>query len=124
MISLASRVSKAGAGGRASTGSRASAGSRASTGRSRLTTGTLAALLALGSAQFIVMAPAAQAAETQLSETGWVATSNTTSSAADAPANAIDGNASTRFSSDADQASGMFFQVNLGSSQSFNQIVL
>jgi hypothetical protein len=60
--------------------------------------------------------------ETQLGETGWTASSNTNSSAADAPANAIDGNIATRFSSDAVQASGMWFQVNLGSAQSFNQI--
>src|SRR6202034_42760 len=62
------------------------------------------------------------AAEPPLSETGWTASSNTSSSAGDAPANAIDGNTSTRFSSDADQASGMYFQVNLGSAQAFNQI--
>jgi hypothetical protein len=65
---------------------------------------------------------AAAAAETPLSETGWTASSNTSSGSGDAPANAIDGNTSTRFSSDADQASGMYFQVNLGSAQTFNQI--
>ena len=65
---------------------------------------------------------AATAAETPLSETGWTASSNTSSGSGDAPANAIDGNTSTRFSSDADQASGMYFQVNLGSAQAFNQI--
>ena len=92
--------------------------------RTRLLAGSIATMLALGTAQFLAATPAAQAAETQLSETGWVASSNTTSSAADAPANAIDGNVSTRFSSDAFQASGMFFQVNLGSAQTFNQIVL
>src|ERR1700761_4704735 len=86
--------------------------------------GVLATLVALATVQFAAVAPSAQAAETQLSETGWTASSNTTSSAADAPANAIDGNASTRFSSDAFQASGMFFQVNLGSAQTFNQIKL
>ena len=65
---------------------------------------------------------AAAAAETPLSETGWVASSNTSSGSGDVPANAIDGNISTRFSSDADQASGMYFQVNMGSAQTFNQI--
>src|SRR5579863_9162371 len=92
--------------------------------RTRLLASAIAAMLAFGTAQFLAVTPAAQAAETQLSETGWVASSNTNSSAADAPANAIDGNLSTRFSSDAFQASGMYFQVNLGSSQTFNQIVL
>jgi F5/8 type C domain len=67
-------------------------------------------------------APASAATETALPETGWTASSNTNSSAADAPANAIDGNINTRFSSDADQASGMYFQVNMGSAQTFNQI--
>ena len=73
-------------------------------------------------AQAATSSPQAAAAETALSETGWTASSNTNSSAADAPANAIDGNINTRFSSDAAQASGMYFQVNLGSSQTFNQI--
>ncbi|WP_182453501.1 discoidin domain-containing protein [Streptacidiphilus sp. P02-A3a] len=61
--------------------------------------------------------------ETALSETGWSATAST-SSAADPPSNAIDGNLATRYSSDAYQAAGMWFQVNLGSAQSFNQIEL
>lgn len=63
----------------------------------------------------------AAAAETALGETGWTASSST-ASAGDPPANAIDGNINTRFSTDADQASGQWFQVNLGSSQTFNQI--
>jgi len=60
--------------------------------------------------------------ETVLSESGWTATSNTSSSAGDAPQNAISGNTGARFSSDADQASGMYWQVNMGSAQTFNQI--
>ena len=59
----------------------------------------------------------------QLSETGWVASSNTNSSAGDAPQNAIDGSGG-RFSSDADQAPGMYWQVNMGSQQTFNEVVL
>jgi hypothetical protein len=80
-----------------------------------------AACLAGGAAQAIPSAASAQS-ETPLSEAGWTASTNTGSSSADAPANAIDGNISTRFSSDADQASGMWFQVNLGSSVTFDQI--
>ena len=60
----------------------------------------------------------------QLSETGWVASSNTNSSAGDAPQNAIGGTAGTRFSSDADEAPGMYWQVNMGSKQTFNEVVL
>jgi F5/8 type C domain len=65
----------------------------------------------------------AAATETPLSETGWTASANT-NSAGDPPANAIDGNLNTRYSSDADQAAGQYWQVNLGSSQTFNQIEL
>jgi hypothetical protein len=82
----------------------------------------LVATLSLAPAAVQAFTSAAAAAETQLSETGWTASSNTSSGAADAPAHAIDGNLSTRFSSDADQASGMYFQINMGSAQTFNQI--
>jgi hypothetical protein len=86
-----------------------------------------AATAALLTASFLSLTSAATAspqAETQLSESGWSASASTNSAAADAPANAIDGNTGTRYSSDAVQASGMWFQVNLGSSQNFNQIEL
>jgi len=84
----------------------------------------LAGVATLGIVLVPTATPAAAAplTETALPETGWTASASTNSSAADAPANAIDGNLSTRYSSDAVQAPGMWFQVNLGSSQSFNQI--
>jgi hypothetical protein len=53
--------------------------------------------------------------ETALSETGWVASSNTNSSSEDAPQHAIGGDTGARFSSDAAQASGLPWQVNMGS---------
>jgi F5/8 type C domain len=82
----------------------------------------LAAFLGLGPiVGHAVTARAAAATETALAETGWSASSSTASTA-DPPANAIDGNLSTRFSTDAYQATGQWFQVNLGSSQTFNQI--
>jgi hypothetical protein len=59
---------------------------------------------------------------TALSRTGWVAKSNTPSSTADAPANALDGNLSTRFSSGEDQAPSMKFWLDLGSPQTFDQL--
>lgn len=91
----------------------------------RLRTLTLAAATAaLLTASFLSTASAAPQAETQLSETGWSASASTNSAAADAPANAIDGNTGTRYSSDAVQAPGMWFQINLGSSQNVNQIRL
>src|SRR5580693_423177 len=55
--------------------------------------------------------------ETPLSETGWVASANTNSSAGDAPQNAISGDTGARFSSNADQVPGMWWQVNMGSVQ-------
>jgi len=62
--------------------------------------------------------------ETQLSETGWTASSNTNSASADAPPNAIGGTSGPRFSSDAYQAPGMWWEVDLGSQQTFNQVEL
>src|ERR1700677_4315641 len=59
-----------------------------------------------------------------LAETGWAATSNTDSSPGDAPQNAISGDTGARFSSDADQAFGMYWEVNMGSAQSFDEIEL
>ncbi|MGD0557316.1 MAG: discoidin domain-containing protein [Streptosporangiaceae bacterium] len=74
-----------------------------------------------------LLAPAGAAhaqTETQLSETGWTASSNTNSASADAPQNAIGGTSGSRFSSDAYQAPGMWWEVNMGSSQTFNQVEL
>jgi len=51
-----------------------------------------------------------------------VASTNTPASGADVPANAIDGNLTTRFSSDEFQASGLYFQVNLGSAQTVGEV--
>ncbi len=57
-----------------------------------------------------------------LSRKGWVAASNAPFSKADAPAHAIDGRLSTRFSTDEHQAPGLYFEVNLGSPQSFDEL--
>jgi hypothetical protein len=67
---------------------------------------------------------ASNTAGAPLSETGWVASSNTNSAPQDAPQNAISGDTGARFSSDADQAFGMYWQVNMGSPQSFDEIEL
>ena len=64
----------------------------------------------------------ATAAGTALGRTGWVASTNAPSSKADAPANALDGNLKTRFSTDKDQAPGLYFEVDLGFSQAFDQL--
>ncbi|HET9060878.1 MAG TPA: discoidin domain-containing protein [Acidimicrobiales bacterium] len=60
---------------------------------------------------------------TELSQSGWAASSNAPATySADAPANAVDGNLTTRFSSDEGQAVGTYLQVNLGSSQTFDTL--
>jgi F5/8 type C domain-containing protein len=61
---------------------------------------------------------------TVLSRTGWVASSNAPSSSSDAPANALDGNLKSRFSTDEDQKPGLYFEVDLGSSASFDELVM
>lgn len=52
----------------------------------------------------------------------WVASSST--SGGDSPANALDGNLTTRWSTDTSQASGQWFEVDLGVANTFNELVL
>jgi hypothetical protein len=62
---------------------------------------------------------AAPTTGTALGRTGWVASTNAPSSSADAPANALDGNWTSRFSTNEDQASGIYLAVDLGRAESF-----
>ncbi len=57
-----------------------------------------------------------------LIRTTWIASSSTSGS--DAPGNALDGNLATRWSTGAFQVSGQRFQVDMGSINAFNKIVL
>ncbi len=59
-----------------------------------------------------------------LDRNGWVASSNTTYEAGDAPAFALDGNLSTRFSSNRDQAPGMTYRVDMASPRTFDELVM
>ncbi len=52
----------------------------------------------------------------------WIASSSTTGS--DSPGNALDGNLTTRWSTGASQANGQWFQMDLGSANTFSNIVL
>ncbi len=52
----------------------------------------------------------------------WAASSSTTGS--DSPANALDGNLTTRWSTDTSQVSGQWFQVDMASPATFNKVVL
>ncbi len=59
---------------------------------------------------------------TAFDRTGWVASTNAPSSSADAPANALDGDLATRFSTNEDQAPGLYFEVDLGSARTFDAL--
>src|SRR5579883_2178494 len=60
-----------------------------------------------------------------LDRSAWkLSASNNSSSAGDAIGNAIDGNLNTRWSSGTGQSNGQWFQIDLGSTQSFNKVVL
>ncbi len=58
-----------------------------------------------------------------LDRSGWQVSASS-SSDSDVPANAIDGDPGTRWSTGASQTNGQWFQIDLGSTQSFNKIVL
>jgi beta-glucosidase len=64
--------------------------------------------------------------ESQLNEASFTASTSTPSG--DGPqtaiTNAVSGTSSSRFSTDTDQTAGMYYEVNMGSPQSFNQIQL
>jgi hypothetical protein len=59
---------------------------------------------------------------TVLDRATWVASSNAPSDGADAPAKALDDNMTTRFSTDEDQASGQYLQVDLGATVTFDEL--
>jgi O-glycosyl hydrolase len=80
-----------------------------------------------GTTQFTYTLPvgatiAAGGAETPLSRTGW--TVSASSSSGDVPANAIDGDASTRWSSRQGQSNGDWFQVDMGSPQAVSGLLI
>ena len=60
--------------------------------------------------------------ETPLPRTGWTATASS-SSGGDVPANAIDGSTATRWSTGTPEANGQYYQVDMGSAQTFDQLV-
>jgi hypothetical protein len=96
--------------------------------------GVLSPAVALASAADITSAPTVEATAASgpdcsaavsgsaLGRTGWVASTNAPSPSAGSPANALDGKMTTRFSSDKAQAAGLYFKVDLGSAQSFDEL--
>lgn len=61
---------------------------------------------------------------TPLSRTGWTASASVNAGGWAAPSNALDGNLNTRWGTGVSQANGQWFQVDMGSSQNFNQITM
>jgi O-glycosyl hydrolase len=62
--------------------------------------------------------------ETALPRTGWIASASSTDTYGDKPGNTVDGNSGTRWSSGQGQANGAWFQQDMGTPQTFNQIVM
>ena len=58
---------------------------------------------------------------TALSRSGWTATASATN---ENPANALDGNAGSRWSTSAAQVNGQYFQVDMQTAQTFRQLTL
>jgi O-glycosyl hydrolase len=58
-----------------------------------------------------------------LSRSGWVVTASSSASSAP-PANAVDSNALTRWTTGQQQASGQWFQIDLATVQAFNRIIM
>ncbi|HSZ42742.1 MAG TPA: discoidin domain-containing protein [Trebonia sp.] len=61
---------------------------------------------------------------TALNRDGWAASTNTGATRGDAAANAIDGSLSTGFSSGTAQADGMYWQADMGSQRTFDELQL
>ncbi len=59
-----------------------------------------------------------------LARSGWVASTNAPAGSYFAPAYALDGDPSTRFATNSSQAPGLYFQVDLGSAQSFGELAM
>jgi len=64
---------------------------------------------------------AAAVDETALSRSGWAASANSPTGS-NPPSYALDGNLNTRFSTNEDQVAGLYFEVDLGVSQSFGEL--
>jgi len=73
--------------------------------------------------EFNVYGGITAATQNQLGRTGWIAGASSTESGG-SPGNAIDYNLATRWSSGAVEATGMWFQVDMGATNTFYQVVL
>jgi hypothetical protein len=62
--------------------------------------------------------------ETALSRTGWTAVTSPVIAQGDVAANALDGNTGTRWSSGAAMTNGMFYQLDMQSAHTFDQIIM
>jgi hypothetical protein len=64
----------------------------------------------------------AAVAGSALGRSGWTAATNAPTSTSDEPAYGLDGNYSTRFATNKDQAAGLYYQVNMGSVLNFDEV--
>jgi hypothetical protein len=71
-----------------------------------------------GSQTFTVQIPPA------LPRTGWTATASNVSPYGDVPANMLDGNINTRYSSGTGQYNGMWIEIDMGAAKTFDEIVM
>jgi hypothetical protein len=69
----------------------------------------------------VALSGSATGAAAPLPRTGWTASASVTGGA-DVPANALDGNTASRWSTGAVMAAGMWFQVDMGTAQTVSQI--
>lgn len=59
-----------------------------------------------------------------LNRSGWIATASSNAGGSQLPDNALDGSKESRWSTGINQQNGQYFQVDMGSTQTFSQIVL
>ncbi|MCY0901773.1 MAG: discoidin domain-containing protein [Firmicutes bacterium] len=71
-----------------------------------------------GTASFAIVTPIA------LTRSGWTATASNVDTYGDVPANMLDGNLNTRWSSGAGQSPGMWIEIDMAKPQTFNEIEL
>ena len=71
---------------------------------------------------YVLTAGSVSSQPAALSRTGWAVSSNPVSG--DPAANAIDGNASTRWSTGAAMTNGQYYQIDMGAGHAFDQVTM
>jgi hypothetical protein len=79
---------------------------------------------AIAAAETPPVSCSAQVNGTAFNRSGWVAVSNAPYSSTHQPANALDGNMSTRFATNEPQKPGLFFQVDMKAPETFDEVAM